>query len=184
MPLSTEKLQKVYEDLGILPDYRGCIMLRTDAIKVSDVIDADDLYYGDPVENKYAHGAASESMPHVTLLCGLMQSGNEVKKHVDTLLEDVDLPDVEIAGVDYFGSEEDENEYYCIIAKLVVTPQLLEANANLRKLPHIDLFPNYNPHISLAYVKKETTLLSDYVRVLNARLVGYRVKTTALNYGS
>lgn len=174
---------QVYIDLGIDVSGLGCIMLDTEPLQVDDIIAEEDLYFSETM--KYAQGIVSQSVPHCTLLYGLMSSGTAMKKHVDAVLEGWDIDDVEIAGVSYFESTSEEDPYYCLIAELVVTPALIEGNGRLKFLPSIDTFIGYKPHISLAYIKSGDEQKRDkYIERLNARFVGMSPKVIALNYGS
>lgn len=180
-PLSAKLFDKMYEDLGINTSKLGCIMLDVEEIKVSDVIDEADLYVSDDPDHQYVKGIVSEDVPHVTLLYGLMSSGPSIKKHVDTVLKDWSVDTVEIANVSFFYGDGKEG-FVTIVAELVVTSELLEGNARLRFLPHIDTFPEYKPHITLAYVSDKSDYQS-YIETLNEELTGELVKVVGLNYG-
>lgn len=182
--ISSYSFPQVYEDLGINVQKLGCIMLNTEQLKVSDVIDADHLYYAsDPKQYRFVDGVVSEKVPHVTLLFGLMRSGPEMKKHVDAVLDDWSLPALGIEKVDFFESKIPTEPYYCLVAKIVPSAELLEGNARLRLLPHVDTFPTYQPHITLAYIKKDEALLETYLDLLNTRFAGKSVDPKDINYG-
>lgn len=176
-------MNAIYDKMGIQLDRLGCIMMDTEPLKISDVVNEEDLYFRANKERFWIDGIVSEKAPHVTLLFGLMQSGNDYREYVDAVLEDWKLPRVEVDHIDFFGSPYEDEPYYCLIAKLVVTDQLKEANSRLRKLPHIDTYPDYTPHITLAYIKKDNELLDDLLYVLDDRFRGKKVKTIGLNYG-
>jgi len=91
--ISSRQCPQVYEDLGIDTNKLGCIMVDTEPIEVSSVIDPADLYH-DP-EDEFAQGVISEDAPHVTLLYGLLSSGQAMRKHVDTVLNGWDLGSVQ-----------------------------------------------------------------------------------------
>lgn len=174
------KIEQMYAELGILPGERGCIMADVEPLTVRDVIAAEDLYLPEGEEEDY--GIISETEAHVTLLHGLDRSGLEMKKHVDTLLEGWSLEEVEISSVGYFDTS-DSTPYYPLIAELVITPKLLDANGRLRKLMHMDTHPTYRPHITLAYIKKDDEKRDQYIKTLNERFALERVKVVGLNYG-
>ena len=109
-------------------------------------------------------------------------SGLEQKKPVDALLTSWTPEALTIAEVSFFPSSNPEEKYITLIAKLAVTPNLLDANNRLRKLPHIDLHPDYVPHITLAYLN-DTSDYQGYVQKLNGVLQGKTVKALGLNYG-
>jgi 2'-5' RNA ligase len=182
--LSSHSFPQVYEDLGIDPQLLGCIMLNTEPLEVSDIIDEEHLYYAaDPSKYKFVNGVVSETVPHVTLLFGLMRTGLELKKHVDAVLNEWTLPALGIDHVDFFESKIESEPYYCLVAKIVPSAELLEGNARLRFLPHIDTFPTYQPHITLAYIKKDEALRDTYLDLLNTRFKGKSIDPRDINYG-
>jgi hypothetical protein len=129
-------------------------------------------------EDAFAQGIISETTPHVTLLYGLISSGPAMRKHVDVVLDGWELRSVQITAVTSFEGNPD---YTPLVAE-VSTDGLDEANARLRLLPHIDTFPEYRPHVTLAYLKPGADV-SGYVDTLNRRLALMQVKCTGINYG-
>lgn len=175
--VSSRNFADVYENLGIDTNRLGCIMLDTEPIEVGSLIDPEDLYT-DP-EDEFAQGIISESTPHVTLLYGLISSGQAMRKHVDAVLAGWELGSVQIVHVTAFEGNPD---YTPLVAE-VSTDGLDEGNARLRLLPHIDTFPEYRPHITLAYLKPNADV-SGYVDALTRRLALMQVKVTGINYGA
>jgi hypothetical protein len=173
--------QQIYAELGIDTHQLGCIMLDTEPIKVSDIIDPDDLYFSD--DAPYVAGIVSETVPHCTLLFGLMQSGQTWKSVVDLALSGWSIDSVGIDEVSYFDGADDDNAYYCIIARLFPSSQLVEGNSRLRQLPHVDNFSTYLPHITLSYIKKDEVKRDSYIKQLNDRLMLKSVGVKGLNYG-
>lgn len=188
MYVSANQFAEVFKQLGYDIGELGCIMLDTEPLTVSDVIPADELYVpldedGNVDDDSYANGIVSESIPHVTLLYGLLRSGLELQSHVDAVLAEWSVESVTIAGVSFFESQDSDKPFYCIVAKLDLTPELVEGNARLRALPHIDTFPTYQPHITLAYIKKDDQVRDDVVYALNERFAGSQVRILGINYG-
>jgi 2'-5' RNA ligase len=124
----------------------------------------------------------SENVPHCTLLYGLLRPGPELRKHVDTVLKGWEAKDVTVAGVAIFETSKDDVDCVCIVAQLEITDELVEANARLRLLPHIDTHAEYLPHITLAYLKADCDWQA-YVRPLSDRLRGMSVNAVGVNYG-
>ena len=188
--ISSHKFPQVYKDLGYNLSLLGCIMLDTEKLIVSDIISQDHLYFAEHKEHFWINGVVSEKVPHVTLLYGLLRTGLEMQKHVDAVLElveGVDFPEyfpreVTIEKVDFFESKLPDEDYYCLIAHVDPAP-LKEVNDRLRMLPHINTYPDYEPHLTLAYIKKDETLRDSYLELLNTRFAGKAVKALGVNYG-
>jgi hypothetical protein len=102
-----------------------------------------------------------------------------MRKHVDRVLDGWELGSVQIVSVIAFAGNPD---YTPLVAE-VSTDGLDEANARLRLLPHIDTFPQYRPHITLAYLKPEADV-AKYVDALTRRLALMQVKVIGINYGA
>lgn len=174
----------VYEALGINTNDLGCIMLDIAPIKVSDIIDPNDLYYAnDPVNHKYIDGVVSEGKPHVTLLYGLLESGQTYKPYVDTVLKGWSIDNISIDSVGFFESNYDDESYYCLVAHIISTPELIEGNGRLQLLPHCNTFLSYDPHVTLAYVKQDSKKINFYINELNAKLTLKSIKVEGINYG-
>lgn len=158
----------MYAELGIDTQNLGCVMLEVEKLKVSDIVPEDELYFSENI--KYAQGIVSEwGLPHVTLLYGLMQPADLWEKHIDLLLEDIDLSNVFIEEIDTFDNMDGETPYSCYHAKVRVTEELKAANGNLRKLPHTDSYPDYVPHITLFYAKRNGELKEQLLDALDER---------------
>lgn len=181
--LSAHQFSEVYANLGISLNKLGCIMAACDPLRVNDIIAAEDLYYANNPEHQYVAGIVSEDVPHCTLLYGLLRSGPELQRHVDAVLAGWKLDQVEIANVLAWPSRYEDEQYYCLVAELALTPELVEGNARLRMLPHIDTFPAYRAHITLAYIKQDDEKRDQYVDLLRQRFVGQTVTVKELDYG-
>lgn len=173
---------QVYVDLGIDLGRLGCLMLDTEPIKVSDLIPQSSLYFADPEKHKYIQGVVSETVPHVTLLYGFLRSAKELQKHIDAVLDGWKPEDLTIRNIDFFPSNEADEYYVTIIAHVEVTDNLKEANTRLSYLPHLNTFPDYKPHITLAYVRQDINY-GKYIKLLNEKYAGTTVKAKSLNYG-
>jgi hypothetical protein len=97
---------------------------------------------------------------------------------VDLVLGEWKLDSVQIVKVTAFEGNPD---FTPLVAE-VSTDGHDQANARLRLLPHIDTFPDYRPHITLAYLKPDADA-AKYVDVLTRRLALMQVSVTGLNYG-
>lgn len=181
--LSAHQFKDMYAGLGYDLGKLGCIML--DLEPQTFKINESALYYAKDSSHYWIDGNVAGKTPHVTLLYGLLRSGDELKQQVDTVLPADCLPkEVTIDHVDYFDSPYDEDEpYYCIVAHLKIDKELQEAHDRLQMLPHIDTFPGYKAHFTLAYIKKNDTTRDSLCASLNKHYKGKTIKAKAVNYG-
>lgn len=131
------------------PKY-DCIMLwsgisKKDWKKYTDKIEKEDIY--DP-ENDGEYGIESE--PHITLLYGI--HSDEVDKDLaHSMCKAIGEIELETEKISIF-----ENDDFDVV-KLEIIPN--DTLLQLRKifidtLPNTQNFPDYNPHITISYVKK------------------------------
>lgn len=180
--VSAHKFKDMYEDLGYSLDTLGCIMLDLEPLKFT--VNEAALYYAKDKKRFWIDGNVAGKTPHVTLLYGLLRSGPELKKHVDTVLEGAIPKEVTIDHIDYFDTPPNtDEEYYCIVAHLKITPEIQDAHDRLSFLPHIDTFPGYKAHFTLCYVKKNDRIRDKLVKGLNDEYKGKTIKAKAINYG-
>lgn len=181
--LSAHQFDEVYKDLGYSLDKLGCIMLDLEPLNFK--VNEDALYYAKDKKRFWINGNVAGKTPHVTLLYGLLRTGEEYRKHVDIVLPTDKLPkEVVIDRVDYFDTPPNVDEdYYCVVAHLKVTPALQEAHDRLQFLPHIDTFTGYKAHFTLCYIKKNERTRNAIVGALNAKYAGKTVRAKGINYG-
>lgn len=189
----TSDFTEIYEELGVDPFNLGCIMLDVYPLSITSRVPngENDLYYAEDPRLKYAQGAVGEEKAHITLLYGLLEKGVKWRKHVDTVLEGWEKPEfLTIERIGAFPATVPGQDYSCIVAHIKPTPELLDANARLKFLPHIDGFPEYSPHVTLAYVKNGPSdvewarnIREKWVMSLAKRLSGTQIPTLGLNYG-
>lgn len=172
---------QVYKDLGYDLSKLGCIMLDLEPLEF--IVDEQSLYYAKDPTRFWIDGAVAEKTPHVTLLYGLLRSGLEMQKHIDTVLDGTIPNSVEIDHIGYFDSPYDDEDYYCIVAHLKITDELAECNERLKYLPHINTFPGYKAHFTLAYIKKDEAYRDLLITNLTDSFVGRELKAGAINYG-
>jgi tRNA nucleotidyltransferase/poly(A) polymerase len=127
-------------------DY-GCLMLFLDIPvwnKITSVIDPDDVL---DVE-----GYGIETEPHTTILYGFHP---EVTPEEVFDLFKLNIPvepiKVGISGISIFSNPE-----FDVVKFDVESPILNQANKIMSDLPNTNTFPEYHPHITIAYVKKGT----------------------------
>ena len=125
----------------------GCVMVDYNFENWSDLLDSisqEDIY---KVEGK---NYGLQSRPHLTLLYGLHKevTDKQIQKCFDGMTED-DFK-VQIDGVSLFENP----EFDVVKLGVIKSNELEQVNKNLSELPNSNQFPEYKPHITLAYVKK------------------------------
>ena len=162
-----------------------CVMLDIAPLDIHEAyghdLNEDDFFYGDIPELKYAQGPVAEKKAHLTLLFGIHPSPT-YRRSVDAVLRGWEPEDIFIDHVGFFPSTIDGQDYNCIIGHVTPLPNLLEANARLQILDHTNRFPEYKPHVTLAYVKGSADLQTWITRM--DEVFGKRTyEVTGLNYG-
>lgn len=187
--LKSHDFPKIYEELNINLDKMGCIMIDVEPLKSMYSIEVDGagvaLYYAKNKERKWINGWVVGDVAHITLLYGLLENGHVWKKHVDTVLTGWELREVEIDHISYFDSPYEDEEYYCIVAHIKVTDELMEGHQRLEFLPHINTFTGYKPHMTLCYLdKKQGEAYRDrIIEEFNKLWSGKKLRVKELNYG-
>lgn len=178
--MSSRDFPGLHEALGIDADKLGCIMLDLQPFDVlKHVPDAqNDLYI---TKEAHSGGAVAETEAHVTLLYGLLQNGNTIKDQVDKVLSGWKCESVVLDMVDSFPVPADAPAVP-IVAKLW-NSELQDANKRLSLLPHVNTFTEYNPHVTIAYVKNDPDTVQKWVKALNQVIAGMRITATGINYG-
>lgn len=139
--LFLEKDSTVYE--------YGCILLDLDIPNwkedfLSQILEEDVYEY-----NSERYGLETE--PHCTILYGLHKDITD--DQVQELFIGVKKSDIDIKinGMDCFY-----NPQYDVLKLNVESKQLVELNELAKTLPHTSNFPDYKPHITIAYLKRGT----------------------------
>lgn len=156
-----------------------CVMLKLDPLDVPN-LGEDDLFYGDTPELKYAQGIVGHKA-HVTLLFGIHPSPS-YRRNVDAVLKGWGPQDIYVNGVDVFPIRDPEQEYYVVKGDVAVTHNLREARARLETLDHTDGFPEYHPHVTLAYVKRSADI-EKWVTELKKVFAHKNYEAKGIDYG-
>ena len=135
----------------------GCMMLELDtsdndqlAIAVPFIqalqanIKQEDLY----IDVKEPERYGLEEELHCTLLYGLLDS--VTKEDLDNIVEKFSPINIEIKGISIF---ENADKGYDVVKLELLSKDLSKYNKTLKELPYKNDYPDYNPHITLAYVK-------------------------------
>ncbi len=184
----------VYKDLNIDLSKLGCVMLDVDPIYNNTDVDDEEysrfyyvepkyLYYAKNKDKFWINGWVAEETPHMTLLYGLMKEAEEYKDQIKELLKDWNCKSVQIEDIDSFDSPYEDEEYYCIVAKLKLTDNIIEGHNRMQLLPHIDTYSEYKPHVTICYIQKNDKLRDEIIKDLKETLVGRRLYITNINLG-
>lgn len=94
-----------------------------------------------------------QNNPHVTLVYGLKDKPYEIKDQILKIVEESGLKEVTIEKISHFPVKTG----FALIALLKKSDELVNVHDNLLKLGHYtQKFPNYNPHMTLAYLDDMT----------------------------
>jgi len=183
--ISSHQFKDVYENLGISLESLGCIMLEVEPtielLRIGNKLEQEKcLYYAKNKKLFWVDGFVGKK-PHVSLLYGLLGVGEDIKPYVDRVLDGWDLKEVEVEKIGFFPSPYPDEEYKCIVAHVKITPKLMEGHERLELLPHINTFPGYKAHFTLAYVNSDDTGI-DVIKEFSS-LEGKKFSTKGLNYG-
>ena len=146
-------IQFVKESTGY--DY-GCVMVEVPVSNWDEIcssIDKEDIY---EVEGE-SYGI--QENPHLTLLYGTTKdvSTEDVKE----LLEGTGEIKIQVNGIDIF-----ENDKFDVLKFDMEGDNLHNANKSLSELPHTTDYPDYMPHMTVAYLKPGKG--SEYLKILNS----------------
>jgi 2'-5' RNA ligase len=189
--LNSNMFPEMYKDLGINVNNLGC----TIPLAVTELVEdgeADLYYHPDKARYPWTRGAPAETGAHCTLLYGLLESGQKLAPHIDELLSTVNIDTITIEEVSFFPGSIPGEDYSVIVGKVALTEQLLDAHHALQMLPHIDTFPDYHPHVTLAYIKNGSSLVGGHatstvekwVSTLNSTYTDYKLPVLRFDYGS
>lgn len=134
----------------------GCVMLYfnfPEINKIHDAINPDHLYTEDADQS---YGVENE--PHTTLLYGLHDTVS--LDEVSSVLDKYTYYTCKIHSPSLF-----ENEKYDVLKFDVTGDNLHETNADLKEFPFTSDYPDYHPHLTVAYLKPG--MGKKYVDMLN-----------------
>lgn len=197
--LKAHNFPEVYKSLGLNLNTLGCVMLDLEPVPQMTYIIQDhkdgaqlsydrymmDYYHISPNKERFwIDGYVADKTPHVTLLYGLLQTAKNYQWHIEQILEGWNLEEVEIDHFGYFESPYIDEEYYCIVGHLKITPQLQEGHDRLCMLPHLKTFPGYKAHTTIAYIKKDEMIRDEFIKDLSREFSGKKLRVRpAINLG-
>ena len=126
----------------------GCVMVYLDVDKdkwesLLDKIDKEDLY--EP-EDDPSYG--KESKPHVTALYGLHADISD--KDIEKEILNVKKPKIKVGGISAF-----KNDKFDVLKFDIESKDMHKINKNFREFPHTNSYPDYHPHMTIAYLKPD-----------------------------
>lgn len=122
----------------------GCIMVNVNIPKkewdkIQSLIEDDEIYE--------EGNTGREDEPHATILYGLHATNSDDK--VKDVVSEFDPFDMELKKVDIF----DTNPDFDVIKFSITSKDLVKYNKILKDLPYTNDYPDYKPHVTIAYVK-------------------------------
>lgn len=123
----------------------GCVMVYfsfPELTEIHKLINPEHVYH-DPNDDSFG----LEDTPHTTLLFGLHD--NVSLEDVEGVLDNHTFYTCKVYEPSYFDSEK-----YDVLKFKVDEDTLYKVNKELAKFPHTTNFPDYNPHLTIAYLKK------------------------------
>ena len=130
----------------------GCIMLYADVPDwhklIRRLVREKDLYH-DPVDkNEYGY----EEKPHITLLFGIHDERIIDKGLIYNRIKDISVMKINVNEVGVFSN--DDSPYDVIKFNVKPSKTLLSLRKSFEEdLPNTQTFPDYHPHMTIAYVK-------------------------------
>lgn len=141
------KLLRIIKEALSVPKRYGCAMIYYHFNEMENIhkeIEEEDVY-----EKPYDGSYGLEDEPHCTLLYGLHEevSTYEVRK----VVEQHTFGTAKAENISLF-----ENGEYDVLKFEVKEEELYEVNEKLKQFPYTSSFPDYNPHLTVAYLKLGT----------------------------
>jgi hypothetical protein len=126
----------------------GCAMVYFDFPEMSDIhdmIDKDDIYIDDEDDS-----FGLEKKPHVTLLYGLLEDVKD--DEIFDICMKHEIGEIELKKISIFKSEK-----YDVLKFDAYNDELHTINKELSALPNENSYPEYHPHCTIAYLKKDVS---------------------------
>ena len=136
----------------------GCVMAylkydKSEWKKLQDMIEEDDLSTSD--------GDNREDNPHVTILYGLHKEvkDSEIKEKVDNITK----LNIKLDKISCFDGDD-----FDVLKFEIISDEIRGLNKDFGKLPHTNTFDTYQPHCTIAFLKKG--LGKKYMDKLNGKI--------------
>tara|TARA_R110000772_G_scaffold43995_8_gene101298 strand:+ start:5652 stop:7304 length:1653 start_codon:yes stop_codon:yes gene_type:complete len=127
----------------------GVVMLHFDASssvfeEVQELVSDEDIYSNG---NEYPKGGR-EKEPHVTVLFGLHSEVSD--ETIESIIDTWKQPEISFKNISIF--EDNNGKGYDVVKFDIDNEDLNEMNKQLTELPHTTDYPDYHPHITIAFV--------------------------------
>lgn len=146
--LKFDELRQMLEAKHSHKNEYGCVMVHLDVNKdkwesLLDKIDDEDLYEpeDDPTYGK-------EKKPHVTALYGL--HADIPDQDIEEEISKIKTPKIKVDSISAF-----KNENFEVLKFDIESKDMHEINKNFRQFPYTNSYPDYHPHITIAYLKPD-----------------------------
>lgn len=140
------QFNSIFEDKsGSMYEY-GCLMIYINFPKWRDILNKiDKRLLFEPSNERYG----LETEPHITILYGIHSNVDD--DQVKNLFSNVKKTDFDITvnGINCFF-----NKDYDVLKMDVQSNKLNELNELSKSLPHTSTYPDYKPHLTMAYLLK------------------------------
>lgn len=140
-----------------------------------------DLFYGDIPELQYAQGLVGAKNTHVTLLFGIHPRSTYVQE-VERVLDGWTPEPIIFNTISSFPSSIPGQDYNVIVAKVAKTTNLLEGHNRLLELDYTNSYPEYEPHVTLAYIKGSANV-NQWIEKMRWVTDEYSYPVTRINNG-
>lgn len=183
---SIHDYENIIKDLDLNINNLGSVMLPVNAVDLfegsnGNFLNSMDLYKSSTPLKFWINGDVT-NRAHATLLYGLLTPAYKQQENIDELLASWERPKfLTVDDISVFPSTDPQEPYGCVVAH-VSDDSLYEAHKRLSYLPHVNTFPDYRPHVALAYVKEEVA--EHWAEVLSWSIVRLEVLGEDLDYGS
>lgn len=166
------KYVKLFEEFTSEEKKYGVVMVNFDfpvLAQMEKEIDKKDVY-----EEEGKTYGKHRSDPHVTLLYGLHSEEIPSGKVMEIAMKYLkNKPEIKLFHASVF-----ENEKFDVLKFDADSDALVHINKELRKFPHTNAYPKYEPHCTVAYLKKNKA--QNYVYHLREKV--YYVKPKQITY--
>lgn len=162
MPEESKFVREAILRIGVDPDDLGFVGLEVVLPPEYRAALSESWLYTSPTL-EYVRGKTGT--PHITLIYGLLFSAEQNRHLIDEALAAWHKPNlVVLPEVKAFHSNDGNADFAAIVLSIGTNDydlnKLKEANDELRKLPHVNPFPVYEPHVTVGFVRNEFTYLA------------------------